>query len=503
MRKCKRHRLLVCMLITLTGISNKGLAQTNKGSETMEHTLLLLYMAKDSGAREMLDTRLSKLAASNKEQDMILAANYYYHLKEKKTADSINTVILTKFPLGITARDKEEDAIYQEKDLAKKVKLYDAWVKKFPPSKFPDIDYDHIVYDYARSAIANDYAEKNNVAKAVFWINKCEEDFWKGNAFGELGETFYKVGNLPMATLYTKKAVLSTKKYYYSKSQDNAVRFAGSGYIGLMSSYIKMLIEEKKFTEALVWTKKVLTLQNDPNPSLAFSYAILLKRLHHYLEAFKTLEAVIKEGHATPEMVDTFKILYVKTKGSDTGYDAYAEAIHKGFLENLHKKLIKEEIDLPAPEFTLTDINGKAVSLANYRGKTVVLDFWATWCGPCKASFPSMEKLVNNYKSDTTVKFLFIHTWEHDSTAALATSNAKTFIDSHHYPFEVLMDLKDPNTGENKVVESYKVSGIPTKFVIDKNGMIRFRFTGFYGGDQGAVDEVSAMIRIAEKGANG
>lgn len=503
MRKVKKHRLLVYMLIALIGISGNGLAQTNKGSETMEHTLHLLYTAKDSGAREMLFSRLNKLAASNKEQDMIIAANYFFQLKEKKTSDSIESAIKVKFPLGFTVRNIEEDAVFQEKDLAKKVKLYYGWIKKFPPAKFPDINHDHIVYDYARSAIANDYAEKGNVAKAVFWISKCEEDFWKGNAYGGLGETFHKVGNLPMAALYTKKAMLSAEKYYYSKSQDNAVRFAGSGYIGLMSSYIKILIEEKKYAEALVWTKKALTLQKDPNPSLAFSYAILLKRLHHYQEAFKTLEGIIKEGHATPEMVDTFKVLYVKIKGSDAGYDAYAEAIHKGFLENLHKKLIKEEIDLPAPGFTLADINGKAVSLANYRGKTVVLDFWATWCGPCKASFPSMEKLVDKYKSDTTVKFLFIHTWERDSTAALATAGAKTFIDSHHYPFEVLMDLKDPNTGENRVVESYKVSGIPTKFVIDKNGMIRFRFTGFYGGDQGAVDEVSAMIRMAQKGTNG
>jgi hypothetical protein len=109
-----------------------------------------------------------------------------------------------------------------------------------------------------------------------------------------------------------------------------------------------------------------------------------------------------------------------------------------------------------------------------------------------------MKELVEKYKSDTAVKFLFIHTWERDSTAALATAQAKAYVDDHHFPFEVLMDLKDPATGENKVVEAYKVSGIPTKFVIDKKGNIRFRFTGFYGGNAAAVDEVSAMISMVK-----
>jgi peroxiredoxin len=108
-----------------------------------------------------------------------------------------------------------------------------------------------------------------------------------------------------------------------------------------------------------------------------------------------------------------------------------------------------------------------------------------------------MQTAVNRYKDDPNVQFLFIHTWERaDSTP---TVNAKKFIGEKKYSFEVLMDLKDAQTGANKVVESFKVSGIPTKFVIDKNGNIRFRFTGFAGGDDAAVEEISAMIELAQK----
>ena len=69
--------------------------------------------------------------------------------------------------------------------------------------------------------------------------------------------------------------------------------------------------------------------------------------------------------------------------------------------------------------------------------------------------------------------------------------------ESHHYPFEVLMDLKDSTTGLNKVVDSYQVKGIPSKFVIDRDGKIRFRFTGFFGDDQAAIEEISTMIEMA------
>jgi peroxiredoxin len=69
------------------------------------------------------------------------------------------------------------------------------------------------------------------------------------------------------------------------------------------------------------------------------------------------------------------------------------------------------------------------------------------------------------------------------------------------YNFEVLMDKKDPETKENKVVTSYKVYGIPAKFVIDPKGNVRFKLTGFDGSNEAAVDELSMMIDMAKAGS--
>src|SRR5699024_1422415 len=190
------------------------------------------------------------------------------------------------------------------------------------------------------------------------------------------------------------------------------------------------------------------------------------------------------------------KKLYLKVNGSYTSYEDYMEAVNKTIAKYMREKLKKGMMDKPAPLFTLTNLNGKKVSLEQFKGKVVILDFWATWCGPCKRSFPAMQMAQDKYKDDPNVKFLFIHTWERNDQA---TEDAKAFIKKHHYSFEVLMDLKDPQTKQNKVVSSYGVTGIPAKFVIDPKGNIRFKLTGFEGSDRAAVNEISMMIELTKK----
>lgn len=108
-----------------------------------------------------------------------------------------------------------------------------------------------------------------------------------------------------------------------------------------------------------------------------------------------------------------------------------------------------------------------------------------------------MKTAVERFKDNPDVQFLFIHTWERGDSS---TVRAKKFVEENHYPFTVLMDLKNPSTGVNEVVEAYGVKGIPAKFVIDKNGNIRFAFSGFSAGDDMAVEELVAMVELAEKG---
>jgi cytochrome c biogenesis protein CcmG/thiol:disulfide interchange protein DsbE len=162
--------------------------------------------------------------------------------------------------------------------------------------------------------------------------------------------------------------------------------------------------------------------------------------------------------------------------------------------DSLHNKLLAEMIAAQAPNFSLKDLGGNTVSLKDLKGKVIVLDFWSTWCVPCKKSFPAMQLAVNFYKNDASVKFLFIHTWE---TTKTPIEDVKKYIAQSGFNFQVLMDLKD-GSGRNAAVEDYGVSAIPAKFVIDKTGNIVFKLTGFTGADADALKEISERITLAK-----
>ena len=188
-------------------------------------------------------------------------------------------------------------------------------------------------------------------------------------------------------------------------------------------------------------------------------------------------------------MKDMLNTAYVEIKGGEEGFDAYFDQLDSAATERLREELQKELMNEPAPEFSLEDLEGNQVSLASLKGKTFVLDFWATWCGPCIGSFPGMKRAVKKYGDDPIVEFLFVNTWQKEEDKK---KNAKDFITENGYPFHVLLDTED------MVVEAFKVRGIPTKFVIDKDGNIRFTKIGYDGNDEKMIKELDVMIALVK-----
>jgi cytochrome c biogenesis protein CcmG/thiol:disulfide interchange protein DsbE len=130
----------------------------------------------------------------------------------------------------------------------------------------------------------------------------------------------------------------------------------------------------------------------------------------------------------------------------------------------LKPALPASEVAGAAPAFTLTNLDGKSVSLADFRGKVVVLDFWATWCPPCKREIPDFIDLQKEYGSQG-VQIVGIALDEPDKVQAFARQNGM------NYP--VLL-------GSDEVSMRYGgIEGIPTTFIIDKSGKIVDKFEGF------------------------
>ncbi|WP_433903571.1 TlpA family protein disulfide reductase [Sphingobacterium puteale] len=180
--------------------------------------------------------------------------------------------------------------------------------------------------------------------------------------------------------------------------------------------------------------------------------------------------------------------LMLQKETNDECLNAFLQSLLGSYRNILKGSMISEN----APDITLSDMDGNTVSLASLKGKTVILDFWATWCKPCLESFPGMQATLNNYKDNPNIKFFFINTAERGTEDPKPKVNK--IMDDNKYTFRVLMDKKDEISKRYAALESFKVAALPTKFIIDKDGLVRFKLSGTNGGTQFIQEEIKMMI---------
>jgi peroxiredoxin len=123
-------------------------------------------------------------------------------------------------------------------------------------------------------------------------------------------------------------------------------------------------------------------------------------------------------------------------------------------------------INSKAPDFALKDPGGKSISLSSFRGKVVLLNFFATWCPPCKAEMPALNKLYLGLKQ----RGLEVVTVSTDRSI----NDIKDFLEKNRVDFPVLFDA------DRSTAKQFRVFSMPTTFLIDRNGMIIEKFYGEY-----------------------
>jgi len=141
-----------------------------------------------------------------------------------------------------------------------------------------------------------------------------------------------------------------------------------------------------------------------------------------------------------------------------------------------------EEIQGGAPDFTLKSASGKNLKLSEHRGEVVLLNFWASWCGPCRQEMPYLEQMQERYSSyGFTVMGVNV---EEDS------SKARKMLQDISVSFPILFDTR------NTVSKAYKVAAMPTTVIIDRDGNMRYLHKGYKAGDEATYKQwVKKLIR--------